>query len=214
MPIKPDAPNQKEFKLVPEGTHMARCYQIIHYGHVPNTFPGAENPWINKIRLVFELPDELEVFKEGEEPRPYSIGIDYTLSMHAKSKLRPMLDAWLGKKMSDEEANDFDIELLLGKPCFITVGHKENEIAGRTYASILSITKPPNKTEVLPAVNQAKIISWTTLTPESFEKLPVFLQDKLKTAQEYKLWLKNKSGNDPLSEVPYPQNEETEEIPF
>lgn len=213
--IKPDAPNQKEYKLVPEGTHMARCYQVIHYGHVPNTFPGAENPWINKIRLVWELPDELEVFKEGEEPRPYSIGNDYTLSMHAKSKLRPMIEAWLGKKFTDETAADFDIETLIGMPCFITVGHATVEATGRTYANIVNVTKAPAKTEVAPAVNPQKILSWETMTKEDFDKLPAFFQEKMKSSQEYKRWSMHGSEKSKFAEVDYPtETVDVNDIPF
>ena len=39
-------------QTVPAGTHVARCYQIIHIGTVPDTFQG-EDRLVDKVRLVF-----------------------------------------------------------------------------------------------------------------------------------------------------------------
>jgi len=69
-------------QTVPAGTHVARCYQIIHIGTIVDTYQGEEK-LVNKVRLVFELPLETADFGKGEQP--FSIGRDFTLSMHEKS---------------------------------------------------------------------------------------------------------------------------------
>ena len=81
-------------QTVPAGTHVARCYQIIHIGTILDTFQGEEK-LVNKVRLVFELPLETADFGKGEQP--FSIGRDFTLSMHEKSGLRAFVQGWLGK---------------------------------------------------------------------------------------------------------------------
>lgn len=210
MPIKPDSPKEKEYKVAPEGTHPARCYQIMHYGHVPNTFPGALNPWVNTIRIVWELPDEKEVFKEGEEPRPFSIAKEFTLSMNSKSNLRKLVEQWLGKKFTDEEANDFDVETLLGKPCLITIEHKEGS-EGRVFANVLGVTKPLGKMIMPEPVNDTKVISWNTMTKEQLDKLPDFLQKKFKSSQEFGRWVSTQK----LTDISYPTEQvNAEDIPF
>lgn len=215
MPIKADAPNQKEFKIAPEGTHVARCYQIIHWGHQPNTFPGAESAWVNQVRIVFELPDEKTVFAEGKEPQPFSVGADFTLSMHAKSRLRPLVEGWLGKKFTDEEAADFDLETLLGQPCFITIAHKKSPTSEKTYANIVNVTKLPAKYDMPANVNPYKIISLETLTRESFDALPEWFQEKFKTAQEYQRWTMKGSKGAGIGNVDYPTEKvNAEDIPF
>lgn len=217
MPIIPTQSSPKEHKLVPPGTHMARCYSILHIGHVPNTFPGAENPTIDKIRLTWELPEETAVFKEGEEPRPFSISAEYTLSMHEKSNLRKVVQSWLGRQFSDAEAANFDAEELVGEPCFINVVHGTSK-DGRPFAYVENVMKLPAKTAMPEQVNTSKIINWDSMDEETFEKLPTFIQEKMKTSQEYARWkggpaLAKKPG--PLDPIDYPKEDiDADEIPF
>lgn len=184
MPTKPDATNKKEFKLVPAGTHLARCYQFIHIGHVPNTFKGAEGQITNKIRLTWELPEELEVFKQGEEAKPFSVSQEYTLSMNEKANLRKMVQSWTGVTLSDEEANNFDAESLVGMDCLLTVTHVTKN--DKTFANIQNITKLPSKMVCPASVNASKITTWPGMTKEEWATIPKFLQDKMKLSEEYK----------------------------
>jgi len=204
MPLKPDQTNTKEYKLVEEGTHLGRCYSILHIGHVPNTFPGAQSPTVNKVRITWELPELLNVFKEGDEPKPYSMSQEFTLSMHEKSNLRKVVQSWLGKKMSDEEANEFDIETLIGKTCMLGVAHMtKNE---KTFAVVNSVIKVPASMKVPEQINKSKIITWETMDEPTWALLPPFLQDKMKQSTEYKKW-SNSSGYD------YPENTDGD-VPF
>ncbi len=182
---------KKEFKLVPAGTHLARCYAFLHMGHVPNTFPGATNPTVNKIRLTWELPEEMAQFKEGAEPQPFSMSQEYTLSMNEKANLRKVVSSWLGVKLSDEEAEFFDTELLVGKECLLTIVHTTK--GDKTYAGIQNVTSLP-KGMICPApINKTSIITWENMSPTDFDSLPQFLQDKMKQATEYPVWCeKNK----------------------
>lgn len=187
MPTFPEKQSQKEFKLIPAGTHLARCYQFIHIGHVPNTFPGATSAIINKIRLTWELPEEMTVFKEGTAPQPFSISQDYTLSMNEKANLRKMIQSWTGRNLTDEEAESFDVESLVGMDCLITISHSEKN--GKKYANIQNITKCPAKMPCPPQVNPSKVINWENINKETYDALPEFLKKKLMESKEYRKWM-------------------------
>lgn len=179
----------KEFKLVPAGTHLARCYQFIHLGNVPNTFPGAKSAIVNKIRLTWELPEELEVFKEGEAPQPFVVSQDYTLSMNEKANLRKMIQSWYGKTFTDEEADNFDTELLVGMDCLLTINHVTKN--DKTYANIQNVTKLPSKMVCPNPINKPSIVTWENMTMDIFNNLPKFLRDKMRVSEEYKQYAIN-----------------------
>ncbi len=202
----------KEKKLVPEGTHIARCYSIIHIGHIPNLHPQATNPIVDKIRLTWELPEVTGVFPGSEELRPYSISQEYTLSMHEKSNLYKTVTAWTGKKYSENEARNFDVEQLVGMECMLNVSHMTK--GDNTFAVINSVMKMPASMKAKSAINQPKIINWDNMTVDIFNSLPAFIQEKMKTSNEYKDWNQhNKTIKGPLDPIDYPE-EQAQDIPF
>lgn len=186
MATKPDPTKNKEFKLVPAGTHLARCCQFIHIGHVPNTFPGATTAVVNKIRLTWELPDETNVFSDEKGAQPFSMSKEYTLSMNDKANLRKVIESWFGAKLSDEEAAEFDTELLVGKPALITITHTVK--GDKTYADVQNVTALPKSMTCPEPINKSSILTWENMSTEDFNKLPPFLQDKMKQAAEYGPW--------------------------
>lgn len=177
---------KKEFKLVPAGTHLARCYAFLHLGHVPNTFPGATTPTVNKIRLTWELPQEMAQFKEGGEEQPFSMSQEYTLSMNEKANLRKMVESWFGQKFTDEEAENFDTELLVGKECLLTIVHTVK--GDRTYAGVQNVTSLPKGMVCPEPINKTSIITWENMSPTDFDAIPPNLRDKMKQATEYPVW--------------------------
>lgn len=203
--LKQDTQHTKEYKIVPEGTHVATCYSLLHLGHVPNTYPGAENPTINKIRLTWELPGEKAIFGDIEEPRPYSISQEYTLSMNEKANLYKSVCSWLGKKFTESEAENFDVETLVGQSCMLQVVHLTKN--DKTFAVVNSVMKLPSSITKPEQINKSKIITWENLTVDIFNKLPMFLQEKMKTSTEYKNWGKASGGFE------YPEND-LEDVPF
>jgi hypothetical protein len=174
--------NNSAGQTVPAGTHVARCYQIIHIGTILDTFQGEEK-LVNKVRLVFELPLELADFGKGEQP--FSIGRDFTLSMHEKSGLRAFVQGWLGKAFSDAEANKFDIATLLGKEGMINVMHRTAN-TGRTYADIKGASPLVKGMTCPPLVNSAFLLDYDSEDFDlRFKMLPEWLQNKVSTSAEF-----------------------------
>ena len=169
-------------QTVPAGTHVARCYQIIHIGTIVDTYQGEEK-LVNKVRLVFELPMETADFGKGEQP--FSIGRDFTLSMHEKSGLRAFVQGWLGKAMSDGEANKFDIATLLGREGMLNVMHRTAN-TGRTYADIKGASPLVKGMTCPPLVNSAFLLDYDSEDFDlRFKMLPEWLQNKVSSSKEF-----------------------------
>jgi len=77
---------KKEYELAPLGSHIARCIRFVHIGTNTEKMPDGPKD-MNKIRLTFELPHEMKVFKEGEGPKPMVVSQEFTLSMYSKAGL-------------------------------------------------------------------------------------------------------------------------------
>jgi len=178
MSIK--APKQQIREQVASGSYPARCYQMIHIGTIPSTYEGLTR-MRNVIRITFELPTETKVFNEKVGEQPLVISAEYTLSLGDKSKLKPVLEGWRGKKFTDSEIEDFDITKLVGVPAMISIIHNE-----KGYAEISSISKLPKGMECPKQVNENQVLEYDNWNEELFSKLPIFLRDKIVQSEEYK----------------------------
>jgi hypothetical protein len=182
MSIIAQSNNNSAGQTVPAGTHVARCYQIIHIGTIVDTYQGEEK-LVNKVRLVFELPLETADFGKGEQP--FSIGRDFTLSMHEKSGLRAFVQSWLGKAMSDSDASKFDIGTLLGKEAMVSVMHRTSN-TGRTYADLKGASPLAKGMTCPPQVNAAFLLDYDSQDFDlRFSMLPEWLQNKVSSSAEF-----------------------------
>lgn len=127
---------------VSEGAHIAICISVIDLGLQTVQWQGTIKE-LRKVMLTWEIPDET-IQVDGEE-RPRVISKEYTLSLGDKAKLREHLEAWRGKKFSDDELDGFDLQNILGKPCLLQVLHNE-----RGYANISAVMSVPKGTSVTP----------------------------------------------------------------
>ena len=105
---------KSEFSTAPEGLHPAVCCDVVDLGTVK--VGDYEPRHMVQIRWMLEDTDP-------KTSRPYIVMQRYTLSLHEKSKLRPMLEAWRGKKFTAEELEGFDLEKLIGVNCQVQVVH-------------------------------------------------------------------------------------------
>ena len=93
---------------IPSGSYPARCYSMIHLGTIEENILGTVKK-LNKVRITWELPTELKVFKEENGEQPHVISKEFTLSLHEKATLRNFLKNWRGKDFTEDEAKAFDI---------------------------------------------------------------------------------------------------------
>lgn len=133
------------FKRVPAGAYIGRCYSLIDLGTQLTTGQYGEKMQ-HKIRIGWEL------FGEDENGEPLTVDVDgktmpmtisksYTVSLHEKSGLRKDLAAWRGKDFTDDEAKGFDVSKLIGAYCMVNVTTSETN--GKTYSNVAGLTPLP-----------------------------------------------------------------------
>lgn len=133
------------FKRVPAGAYIGRCYSLVDLGTQLSSGQYGEKMQ-HKIRIAWELFGEdeqgnpLTVEVDGHE-MPMTISKSYTVSLHEKSGLRKDLAAWRGKDFTDEEAKSFDVSKLIGAYCMVNVTTSES--GGKTYSNVAGLTPLP-----------------------------------------------------------------------
>jgi len=154
-----EKPKQSEFKPVPVGTHIARCYRIIELGTQDEAYQGQIKKH-KKIMLSFEIPNELM-----DDGKPFTAHKKFTFSSHEKANFRKFIEAWLGAKFKDETIHEFEIDSLLGKECFLSIG--EFEYNGETRTGVAGIL-PMTKGVPVPSLVNPAVSLW--LKPEAFNR--------------------------------------------
>ena len=187
--IAKDTGGSGNFKRVPPGAFIGRCYSLIDLGTQITTgqFAGQEK---HKIRLAWELFGEdeqgapLTIEVDGKE-MPLTISKSYTMSLHEKSGLRRDLAAWRGKDFSEEEAKAFDVSKLVGAYCMINV--TESESAGKIYSNVAGITPIPGalKNHKPAPVHPNAMFDLDEPDMELFDTFYAHLQDIIKSSPEY-----------------------------
>lgn len=175
----------KPRELIPAANYIARCYYMVHLGHITEVIQGQEKV-LNKVRIGWELPQEMKVFDQAKGEQPCAIYKDFTLSLHEKASLRKMLDSWRGKAFSAEEAKNFDITKLIGAPCMINLIHKPSKDGTRFYEEISSISAMPKGVTCPKAINQPFVLSYDGFDELKFNSLPDFIKDKMRGSKEFK----------------------------
>jgi hypothetical protein len=167
-------------QIAPEGAYPARCYQIIDKG---TTFDEKWGNKKRKVQFLFELPTETAVFSEDKGEQPFYVKTVFNLTMGEKASLRKFIESWIGKKLTDAQAGDFDITKLLGHPGMINIAHNGKE--DRTYANIMSISPLPKGLACPPAINELLSYDTTEHNEEVFNKLPDFLKEDIRKSDEW-----------------------------
>lgn len=144
--IATDSGGGGNFKRVPQGVFIGRCYSLIDLG-TQHTTGQYGDKFQHKVKVSWELfgDDEngapLTINIDGKE-MPLTISKSYTMSLHEKSGLRRDLSAWRGRDFTDEELQAFDITKLLGVYCMVNV--TESTTNGKTYSNVANITPLPS----------------------------------------------------------------------
>jgi hypothetical protein len=141
---------------------------------------------VKKVRIGWELPTELKIFKEENGEQPLVISKEYTLSMNEKSNLRKDLKSWRGKDFTEDEAKCFDITKLLGAACMLNIIHKPSQSdPTKIYEQIAGITGVPKGMTVPPQINKTFVLSYDEFDANIFNSLPDFIKNKMQGSLEY-----------------------------
>lgn len=192
MPTYASVAPKKDYPVVSSGTHVATVYKFMNLGTRFQEYQGVLKEYPDTlITLTFETDEEHEFTYKNEDGteekvmKPLVISKEFTLSMGAKSNLRPFVEGIIGAKLTDEEAGAFDLEDLVGRACLITVVHKTSA-KGSVYANITSASPLMKSMQAPVLVNPVVIFDVKTATKEEIEALPKFIQEKITISDEYK----------------------------
>lgn len=158
-----------DFQNPTPGIHTAICYLIADIGYQQTNF-GVKP----MVVFGFELCDELV---EGTS-KPLIVYERLTASMNEKANLRTMLTGWRGRPFTDEEAAEFDMKNVIGKPCQVNV--VLNEKGGKTYANIQSVVPWPRGMNVPTPSNE--LLFYDPDNTSCRDKLPQWIKGKLDAA--------------------------------
>jgi hypothetical protein len=133
-----------DFKPVPAGLHLARCYRIIDIGTQRSEYDGIEKLQ-RKISLFWEFHGKDDegnplVTDKGD---PLAIFKNYTLSWHEKASLRVDLQNWRNKPFTEVEMKKFDISTILGQWCMLTVVPRPGK-NGKMYSNVKGVAPVPS----------------------------------------------------------------------
>src|SRR5262245_41977388 len=147
-----------DFQPHPEGIHPAVCVDVIDLGLVETEFQGQRR-MVNKLRLFFETE------QKNEESKNCIISKTFTASLHPKAKLADFLGKWRGRPVVPGES--IDLAKLIGANCTLVISHQQNMV-GRTYASIDAVSKPTKRVapsgQYDPALSRQRIAEWSLQT--------------------------------------------------
>jgi hypothetical protein len=214
MIIAKQSPNTGgDFKLPPAGSFLARLYRIIDIGTQTTEWMGKKKMQ-RKIIAMFELHGE---DNDGQplqtaEGKPLIVSKRYTLSLDEKATLRKDLEAWRGKAFTQEELDGFNLEVLLGKCCMVSVTHSTYD--GKEYANIAGISQVPAALKKLGepvGVNELMIFTLDPFDQDKFSKLSEGMQGVIKKSAEYRNTFE--PGAPPVSSPPSELIDD-ESIPF
>lgn len=154
---------------------------MIDMGTQETEFQGEKKKG-RKIRLSFELPKKRADF-DGVS-KPMAIHKEIGFSMYSKANLRQFSEALLGKALSDKEADDLDVETLLGRGCLASVLH-EKGTDGIVRAKFKGIQTLMDGMDSPRPENKVVFYSVTQGINGVFSALPNWLQEKLAAAPEF-----------------------------
>ena len=143
-----------DFKPHPEGIHPAVCVDVMDLGLVETEFQGQKR-MVNKVKLVFESE------QKAEDGKNCTVTKNFTASLHPKAKLAEFLGKWRGRPLVPGET--IDLAKLIGASCTLVISHQQN-MTGKTYASIDAVSKPTKKVAASgtydPAAARQRFADW------------------------------------------------------
>jgi hypothetical protein len=202
--IAKDSGGESNFKKVPPGVYVARCYSLIDMGtQVSDGQYGSKEQ--HKIRIAFEIfgdddaGNPLTIDVDGKQ-MPLTISKTYTLSLHEKSGLRKDLAAWRGRDFTEEEAKAFDVSKLVNAYCMINVTTSENN--GKTYTNIAGITPLPQALKNAKPAGVHEVVMFDLDQPdwEIFQHFHEKLQETIKKSPEFAEAISMAGSNAPMDE--------------
>lgn len=176
------------------GTYLAVCVYSIDIGEQLCKFENSTD-YKSQVVLGFELSGV--TYDDNGVQKPYDLGKRYTSSKHPNSGIRKMVNAWNGRDMTDEEAEKFDTNDLVGRAALVNVVLKENGY--NDIQSVLQIPAGlPTPVATMPLI-RFDMDPWNQV---AFDALPEWAQNAIKKSTE---WQKEHAPTETIAAAPVAQ---------
>jgi hypothetical protein len=177
--MKFKASSSVDFEIAPAGNHVAFCTGIVDIGMQPGR--GKYPQPRHEVYVRFELCNErIKYQRDGKEVEgPMSIGRTFTASMSEKANLRKFVEGLYGKPFpSDDVAEGFDFQALLGLQCLLNITHSER--GGKRYANVMGAAPLPKGMPVTgKQENPSLFFDLENPSADVFDQLPKWLKEKV-----------------------------------
>ena len=185
------------FKPVPAGMHLARCYRIIDLGTQKSEYKG-EVKLLSKVMFQFEVHGEADdgTPLKTEKGEPMSISKTYTLSLGDKATMNRDLSTWRGKAFTESERKGgFSLKNFLGEWAMLSI-IKSTSANGKEYTNIEAINPVPKtiKTNLPEGHNKPSIYSITEHDEELYQSFSDWIKNKIADSPEYKSKMNKKAA--------------------
>lgn len=174
----------KKFDPIPQGVHQGVCISIIDVGtQVP---ADPKHKAARKVWITWELPHETLVIDGNTKCR--QISEKYTLSMHEKGRLRPMLASWRGTAFTADEVKAFDMSKLIGRNCQLNVVHNASKKdATKVFANISAVIPLPKGMPPVAPTGDTLVYDIPEAGPITIPaSVPEWMAEQVKQSVEYK----------------------------
>lgn len=182
-------------------TTVARCIGVIDFGTVPNVFKG-ETSLQRKIYIMWELPKLTAEFNKEQGPKPFTVGLEVTFSTGDNANFSKLIAQWRNRPLSAQEKETFDPMAMINKVGMVSFVHarkskfKGQEVAktdsSNTVLKFNGIMQKPEEIVCPPMVLKPIKWDWDPIVEEQeefnmekFKSLHNWMQDKMKTSQEF-----------------------------
>lgn len=212
MTLKLKPRSDTDYELLEEGTHLAICYAVWDIG------VQWDDKWhkaIPKVVVMWELPDtRIEIDRDGKKiDLPRAISKKYTASLGSKAHLRRDLEAWRGRRFSDDESEMFDLQNILGAGCQLSIVHYEHD--GKKYANVSTVIGLPRGMKIGTAENPLR---YYDIEEKPVIEIPVdapeWIQKLIENSEQYNLQISRGGRIPEPTGIEAPPEEEDDGLPF
>jgi hypothetical protein len=174
--MKAPRSESKQFEMCPTGWTTGVCTRVIDIGTHWNE---GKQKFQRKIMIGFETN---KLMKEGEfAGQPFLVFANFNYSMYQNAHLCGFIEDWEGRRFpSQDEADDYDLSKLIGKPAFMNVVRSDD---GK-YTNIQTIGPVPEGMTAPQIAGKTILIDQASLDMTEVEKLSEKMKERVLSAKE------------------------------
>lgn len=184
-----DQPKKKSnIPVLEVGTYPARIVGIVGVGKHPQEYNGEVKPPKDELRVFYELLDEFLKNSEGEddETKPRWFNEKFPLNSNTNDKAKSTVRY---TALDPTLTYNWDYSKLISTPCMVTIAVTEGKglNKGRQFNKITAVSsmRPKEATKAKDLVNPSFVFDFYEPDPDSWEIIPDFIKDEIKSALNY-----------------------------